>query len=242
MKTRIDFVSNSSSCSFLIATKFDSNHTFDSFVKSIVEQSNETDNSFYDHDENKRYIVQNAECNELNLRYHLKNSELLFVGTLHIGNDEICEVVVPSDKVDYINDTFTSDTTRLAAFTKKMKKDVAKSIVRFSKSYNKAQNNYGMWYCIGSRIYRITKNTVWNTRVLLESGYDVDLKDDELFSNINLDDIEKLLDEGNELYCIQQNQGGDGSDSVSIYALNGWDSNSGFRQIDGIQILGSSVG
>ena len=100
MKTRIDFVSNSSSCSFLIATKFDSSHTFDSFVKSVVEQSNETDNSFYDHDENKQYMVQNAECNELNLRYHLKSSELLFVGTLHIGNDEICEVVVPSDKVD----------------------------------------------------------------------------------------------------------------------------------------------
>ena len=242
MKTRIDFVSNSSSCSFLIATKFDSNHTFDSFVKSIVEQSNETDSGFYDNDENRRSIAKNAECNELNLRYHLKNSELLFIGVLYIDNDEICEVVVPSDKVDYINNTYTSDPTRLAAFTKKMKKDVVKSIVRFSKSYNKAQNNYSMWYCLGSRIYRITKNTVWNTRVLLESGYDVDLKNDELFGNISLDDVEKLLDEGNELYCIQQNQGGDGSDSVSIYALNGWDSNSGFRQIDGIQILGSSVG
>ena len=51
----------------------------------------------------------------------------------------------------------------------------------------------------------------------------------------DLDALEKRLDEGQRLFVIRQNNGGDGWDSDAVYALGGWDCKFGDKAV--VEIL-----
>ena len=81
MKTRNDFVSNSSSCSFVISVEHSDSYSINDFIddiaKSCVEfHTNEDDATI-------QYVV---ESNKNNLTRHLMSSELLFLGNVKIGS------------------------------------------------------------------------------------------------------------------------------------------------------------
>ena len=92
MKTRNDFVSNSSSCSFVVAIPSEDKYKFKDFVNDIVKDcaSNKDKKSKI----TKEAIDNLNAFNARNLDYHLNSSELLFLGILKV-NDKRYTIVRP---------------------------------------------------------------------------------------------------------------------------------------------------
>ena len=100
--------------------------------------------------------------------------------------------------------------------TKKDKKIAAEQIMKLVK-FIKNHEDSDLYHFINTHTYFISKRTIWNTRALLESKAKLAFDKWE-----DLDALEKRLDEGQRLFVIHQNQGGDGWDSDAVYALGGW--------------------
>lgn len=273
MKTRIDFVSNSSSCSFVVAIQSEDKYKFSDFVKDVV-----ADCAKAEEDEDKEWIGKLNAFNARNLDYHLNSSELLFLGALKLADDKYT-VKRPSpndncldaslDVVDYeykldmftrlqknvvkpdfgkhtgeklIEATDDSITISYPAYvggiavdstdmsnitlhyswsgkesTSEDRKRTADNIMRIMKTIKNSEDS-NLYYFVNTHTYFISKNTIWNTRALLENG--AELTFDEW---MNLDELEKRLDEGQRLFVIRQNNGGDGWENDAVYALGGWD-------------------
>ncbi len=88
--------------------------------------------------------------------------------------------------------------------------------------------------CMG--ICEITMNTILNTQDLIAEGKNLRLPN----WASNLDALKKRIENGDRIFCIEMNQGGDGQDIGSIYALNGWDSD--FNKYANVQILDCECG
>ena len=56
----------------------------------------------------------------------------------------------------------------------------------------------------------------------------------------DLDALQKRIDEGQRLFGLTMNQGGDGMSQDTIYALDGWDSD--FNKHANVEILHSECG
>ena len=275
MKTRNDFVSNSSSCSFVVAIPSEDKYKFKDFVKDLVADC--AKNKDQEYGMTKERLQELNDFNTRNLDYHLNSSELLFLGTLKV-NDKQYTVVRPdiNDKKyadsedDYNYDTemfnelqkdikktsFGTDTgeklveaaedkvtvsypvyansiafpaldmeyfTRHYSFidpakeTKEDRKHAAEQIIKLV-NFIKNNEDSGLYHFINTHTYFISKQTIWNTRALLESKADLIFDKWE-----DLDALEKRLDEGQRLFVIKQNNGGDGWDNDAVYALGGWD-------------------
>ena len=275
MKTRSEFVSNSSSCSFVVAIPSEDKYKFKDFVKDVVKDcaANKDEKS----EMTKEALDKLNAFNARNLDYHLNSSELLFLGTLR-ANDKQYTVVRPdlNDKkyaageCDYNYDTklfnklqkdikkksFGKDTGEKlveaaedkvtisypvyassiafpaldmeyftghydfadpAKETKKDRKHAAEQIINLVNFIMNTKDS-DLYHFINTNTYFISKRTIWNTRALLESKADLAFDEWE-----DLDALEKRLDEGQRLFVIRQNNGGDGWDSDAVYALGGWD-------------------
>lgn len=68
-----------------------------------------------------------------------------------------------------------------------------------------------------SDLFEITLNTVLNTKDLIAAGKKVCLD-----KWIDLDDLEKRIRNGERIFHIRMNQGGDGISHTAIYAIGGW--------------------
>jgi len=79
-------------------------------------------------------------------------------------------------------------------------------------------------------------NTILNTQDLIAEGKNVRLPN----WASDLDALKKRIEDGDRIFCIEMNQGGDGQDIGSIYALNSWDSD--FNKYANVQVLGSWMG
>lgn len=81
MKIRSDFISNSSSCSFVISVKHNDSYSLNDFIDHIANACVE----FHDNEDDKtiKYVVETNKNNMLN---HLTSSELLFIGNVKIGS------------------------------------------------------------------------------------------------------------------------------------------------------------
>ena len=88
--------------------------------------------------------------------------------------------------------------------------------------------------CMG--ICEITMNTILNTQDLIAEGKNVRLP----HWASDLEALKKRIEDGDRIICIEMNQGGDGQDIGSIYALNGWDSD--FNKYANVEVLGSECG
>ena len=287
MKTRNDFVSNSSSCSFVVAIPSEDKYKFKDFVNDIVKDcaSNKDEKS-----EMTKEAIDNLNAfNARNLDYHLNSSELLFLGTLKVNNKQYTIVSPDLDDKMYVDSEHnynydiqmfnelqkdikkksfgkytgeklvesTKDKVTISypiyassiAFptlemeyftghydfidpakeTKKDRKYAAEQIINLVNSIKNLEDS-DLYNFINTHTYFISKRTIWNTRALLENKADLVFDKWE-----DLDALEKRLDEGQRLFVIRQNNGGDGWDSDAVYALGGWDCKFGDKAV--VEIL-----
>ena len=101
MKTRNDFVSNSSSCSFVVAIPSEDKYKFKDFVNDIViDFASDKDVK----SEMSNEAIDNLNTfNARNLDYHLNSSELLFLGTLKVNNKQYTIVSPDLDDKMYVD-------------------------------------------------------------------------------------------------------------------------------------------
>lgn len=272
MKTRTDFVSNSSSCSFVIAIPNEEKYKIADFIKDVV-----ADCATSPDDEDPEFVEKLNAFNTRNLDYHLNSSELLYLGTLKLDDRNYTVNRPNKDDKDYEGDessyaydlnmfnrlqkdikkpNFGKDTGEKLVeatddaitvsypvyassvavpsmdmhditlhytwndnenSTPEEKKRAYDSIMRIMKTI-KDPNDSEIYHFVNTKTYFISKNTIWNTRALLENGAELTFDKWE-----KLDELEKRLDEGQRLFVIRQNNGGDGWDNDAVYALGGWD-------------------
>ena len=264
MKTRIDFVSNSSSCSFIIA--IGKNFTLNDFIKETCDGCLK----HCDEDDNDLFVISQNEFNNAVLNYHLRASELLYLGGLKIGNikttvskddeyfsylkdniskqqlydervventddyvvietdDVVYGMAIPKRYVEYVtmeyhwNDNYKCDI--------KKQKNAAIEIVKFAKNYSDHKADYKSRY--NSNTDFISRSTIWNTRALIAAGYEVELE-----KWMDLDKLDKMLQNDDKIFNIRVNNGGDGVSEDALFTFGGWDGEDVFENMSGVEVL-----
>ena len=241
MKIRNDFVSNSSSCSFVIALSagFSLNDFVEKTARGCLRHAEPNEVEF---------SQKQDEFNRAVLNYHLRASELLFLGSLRVDGitrkidmqndpteftDRIDEIAIKSGEMPYItqNYHFGSDYS-----ADPMKQAIAAAkIAKFAGYYSdyadidyRARSN--------SDTYFISLNTIWNTRALIASGKDVVLD-----KWMDLDKLECMLKDGMKIFKVHVNNGGDGVAEDALYTFGGWEGEDLFDDMTGIDMLYSET-
>ena len=266
MKIRSDYVSNSSSSSFVVVLPKDYNQ--DDFIDDVVRACSDDKDGDYD----EEFVEKLNKFNRRNLDFCMNSYELLFIGELEVGwipdtitgEEDVSEFIKSVDNMKRDNYQYTP---RILSQTKDKVEfedmDVAANVtinaqsmryhVRYYK-YRETDEDYrkkvveNIMKCCGRSvrynlftrddrmgICEITMNTILNTQDLIAEG-----KKLELPKWADLDALKKRIEDGDRIICIEMNQGGDGQDIGSIYALNGWDSD--FNKYADVQVLGSWLG
>lgn len=269
MKTRIDFVSNSSSCSFIIS--IGKNFSLNDFIKEACDGCIK----HVGRDDDDWFVSQQNEFNNVVLNYHLRASELVYLGGLSIGpvqsvftkddkcfsylkndiakqaispdecvientdekivlesDDVIYGMAIPKHEIHYItmefhwNDDYKCDVEK--------QKKAAKAILEFAKNYSDSKTDYRCRR--DSSTYFISRNTIWNTRALIAAGYNVELE-----KWMDLDKLDKMLQDGDQIFGIRVNNGGDGVDDDALFTFGGWDGEDIFENMGGVEVLGGET-
>ena len=129
---------------------------------------------------------------------------------------------------------FTPEMMRAVQEYEAKQKKAAKAIFDFAKNYSDAKTDYK---CRSdSSTYFISRNTIWNTRALIAAGYNVELDD-----WMDLDKLDKMLQDGDQIFGIRINNGGDGVDEDALFTFGGWDGEDVLDDINGVQVLDSET-
>ena len=268
MKIRTDYVSNSSSSSFVVVLPKD--YKQEDFISDVVKAC--SDEKDYDYE--KEFVENLDKFNRRQLDFCMNSYELLFIGELNVGTihgtvDGEAEVeqfmravkcmekensprtpTITSQTKDHLEydepdlaEGITVSTQAMSWTVRphrwKDDKDedytgkVVDSIMKIS-SWDNRNNIFTYDDCMG--ICEVSKNTILNTVDLISHGKEVKLPK----WASDLDALLKRLESGDRIYCINMNQGGDGQDLGSIYALNGWDSD--FNKYANVEVLQSECG
>ena len=228
MKIRSDYVSNSSSSSFVVVLPKDYNQ--DDFIDDVVRACSDDKDGDYDDE----FVEKLNKFNRRNLDFCMNSYELLFIGELEVGFDPEWNDVDKAEAVT-INSQLMRWHIRHYKFNEtddEYRKKVVENIMRCCDRKNR-DNPFSRDDSMG--ICEITMNTILNTQDLIAEG-----KKLELPKGADLDALKKRIEDGDRIFCIEMNQGGDGQDIGSIYALNGWDSD--FNKYADVQVLGSWMG
>lgn len=265
MKLRTDYVSNSSSSSFVVVLP--KNYALDDFINDAVKSCSENP----DYAADKAFIERVDKSNRRNLDYCLNTYQLLFLGGLHCG--AIQSVHKGKEDCDMVRKVF-QENSELGYTDEKILKDTEEEVVieypveafevvvdsnfmdwKCHRLYPaKPENTEKVKYEFDNRVENIVKlakkyesmetgmeqvhlyEITMNTILNTEDLIKAGYKVD-LVDNWckDLDALKKRLEEGDRLFGIRLNQAGDGMDSGTIYGLSGWDSD--FNRYADVQIL-----
>lgn len=245
MKIRSDYVSNSSSSSFVVVLPKD--YAFWDFVDDVVRACTSEQDGDYSEDDIE--YINNS--NRRNLDYCLTEYALLFLGELKVGtmqdkytkmereavlkminrshDDIYCPVVVSDEDGILVTETgeFASEVTirkelmrwRIRPpnedFSDAAPEKVARNILDCCRM--KEMDSFSIDNSCG--LCEITMDTIKNTEDLISNGNFI-----QLDRWMDLDKMKKRIEDGDRIFCITMSQGGDGQDSHTIFATNGWDS------------------
>lgn len=269
MKTRTDFVSNSSSCSFIISTN--NGFKLDEFIKELCKgciKHTDEDNSW-------QSINEQYELNAAILNYHLRTSELLYLGNLDIGPVQITwkkedndvyflklkeqirkgsiskdERVIENldDRIvieynDYINgmaiSTFKID---FITYEFHWSNDYSVDIEK-QKKVAESIYKFSKNYSDSNTDYkcRIDNNIYFISRKTIWNTRALIAAGYNLKLEdwMDLDKFEDMLLNGKKIFGIRINNGGDGVDADSIYSYGGWDGEDAINDVHNISIIHS---
>ena len=248
MKIRSDYVSNSSSSSFVVVLP--SGYDFKKFIKDVAR------GCVANSDCTKDYIKEVKEMNRRNLDYCLNTHELLFLGSFCYeykrntirGKKKVAEFVKNKDYikkncpemfttkvVSKSEDKIVADfpltaylrtvpwdymTGRIRQWQGKDENDpkLYKNVVD---AIEKCLSGSDGWHDHSSGLFEVTMNTIYNTEALLAKRKK-NIKLDKWCSD--LEALKKMIANGDRIFGIEMHQSGDGMGPTCIYALNGWDS------------------
>ena len=192
MKIRSDFVSNSSSSSFVFSTKLN-NYALSDHINNILKSKGgkiSTDDHYH---------------NETVIRYCCQFYKLMFLGYIDYKvGDEVYSYG------NIIGDFNLDDILQKGWFEQSSDEEWLNDIYDSISKYCKANDGFYLSQ-EDHRIAKITKETIEITEKLIKLGKDVHLKQ----SKINA--IKKALDDGDDVYIATFRDDGEGRDSGSIF-------------------------
>ena len=271
MKTRNDFVSNSSSCSFVIALP--AGFSLNDFVKQAAigclkhAGPNEVE-----------FSLKQDELNQAVLGYHLRASELLFLGSLRIDNI--------TRKIDRQNDPAEFDRVKCLINAggyygnpDVVSEDENSIILSFADSvdeiavesgeipYITSEYHWGSDYSADPMKQAIVATKITEFAKYYSDYAGIDYKarsnSDTYFISLNtiwntrallaakkdltldkwmdLDKLEGMLKDGTKIFKVRVNNGGDGVAEDALYTFGGWEGEDLFNNMPGIDLLYSET-
>ena len=265
MKTRIDFVSNSSSCSFIVA--IGKNFPLNDFIKEAcdgcIKHANENNADWF--------VSQQNEFNNVVLNYHLRASELVYLGGLSVKS--IPSVVTKDDeyfsylKNDIAKQEILPNVHVIENTDEKIVLEndeiiygmaIPKHDINYITMEYHLNNDYS---CDIEKQKKAAKEIFEFAKNYSDSKTDYKCRYDsrtyfisrntiwntraliaagynvELEKWMNLDKLDKMLQAGDQIFRIRVNNGGDGVDEDALFTFGGWGGEDVFENMGDVEIL-----